>query len=325
MLDYLDDRIKRKAKKPFLAYFGFSHPHDERWGRDDLNEKYGVSNVKSPPSEVSNESPRVPVSWLPAHPFPDGHPGLRDEVRVPGVMTSRSEATVRNELGREYACIENIDDQVGLVVEKLKKMGELENTYIIYTADHGIAVGRHGLMGKQNLYEHSWRVPFIVSGPGIKSGTRAKGNNYLLDILPTVCDLAGIAIPKTVQGKSLKPVLEGEKEQIRNVLYGAYCGGTKPGMRSVRKGDWKLIKYDTMDGTVRRTQLFNLKENPHELLIEHQAKDVIDKTGNSPRKKQVNLAVNPQYKDELKEMEELLLSEMKRLNDPYRFWDQPFK
>ena len=325
LLDYLDDRIKRKAKKPFLAYFGFSHPHDERWGRDDLNEKYGVSNVKSPPSEVSNESPRVPVSWLPAHPFPDGHPGLRDEVRVPGVMTSRSEATVRNELGREYACIENIDDQVGLVVEKLKKMGELENTYIIYTADHGIAVGRHGLMGKQNLYEHSWRVPFIVSGPGIKSGTRAKGNNYLLDILPTVCDLAGIAIPKTVQGKSLKPVLEGEKEQIRNVLYGAYCGGTKPGMRSVRKGDWKLIKYDTMDGTVRRTQLFNLKENPHELLIEHQAKDVIAKTGNSPRKKQVNLAVNPQYKDELKEMEELLLSEMKRVNDPYRFWYQPFK
>ena len=325
LLDYLDDRIKRKAKKPFLAYFGFSHPHDERWGRDDLNEKYGVSNVKSPPSEVSNESTRVHVFWLPAHPFPDGHPGLRDEFRVPGVMTSRSEATVRNELGREYACIENIDDQVGLVVEKLKKMGELENTYIIYTADHGIAVGRHGLMGKQNLYEHSWRVPFIVSGPGIKSGTRAKGNNYLLDILPTVCDLAGIAIPKTVQGKSLKPVLEGEKEQIRNVLYGAYCGGTKPGMRSVRKGDWKLIKYDTMDGTVRRTQLFNLKENPHELLIEHQAKDVIAKTGNSPRKKQVNLAVNPQYKDELKEMEELLLSEMKRLNDPYRFWDQPFK
>ena len=325
LLDYLDDRIKRKAKKPFLAYFGFSHPHDERWGRDDLNEKYGVSNVKSPPSEVSNESPRVPVSWLPAHPFPDGHPGLRDEVRVPGVMTSRSEATVRNELGREYACIENIDDQVGLLLETLTKMGELENSYIIYTADHGIAVGRHGLMGKQNLYEHSWRVPFIVSGPGIKSGTRAKGNNYLLDILPTVCDLAGIAIPKTVQGKSLKPVLEGEKEQIRNVLYGAYCGGTKPGMRSVRKGDWKLIKYDTMDGTVRRTQLFNLKENPHELLIEHQAKDVIAKTGNSPRKKQVNLAVNPQYKDELKEMEELLLSEMKRLNDPYRFWDQPFK
>ena len=165
-----------------------------------------MKNVKSPPAEVSDQAPRVPVSWLPEHPFQDGHPGLRDEVRVPGVMTSRTEATVRNELGREYACIENIDDQIGLVINKLKEMEELENTYIIYTADHGIAVGRHGLMGKQNLYEHSWRVPFIVSGPGIKPSTRAKGNNYLLDILPTVCDLAESKFPPLCR-KSLKPVL----------------------------------------------------------------------------------------------------------------------
>lgn len=323
LLNYLDNRTKQKIKKPFLAYFGFSHPHDERWGRDDLNKKYGVRNVKSPPLEVSDDSPKVPVSWLPQHPFPDGHPNLRDEVRVPGVMTSRTEATVRNELGREYACIENIDDQVGLVINKLQSMGELENTYIIYTADHGIAVGRHGLMGKQNLYEHSWRVPFIVSGPGIKSGTRAKGNNYLLDILPTVCDLAGIDIPKTVQGKSIKPVLMGKSQQIRNVLYGAYCGGTKPGMRSVRKGDWKLIKYDTMEGTVRKTQLFNLKDNPEELLLEHQQKDVIAKTGNRPSKNQVNLAGNQKYAKKLQEMEGLLFKEMKRLQDPYRLWDQP--
>lgn len=323
VLDYLDSRIQRKQKKPFLIYFGFSHPHDERWGRDDLNQKYGVRNVKEPPTEVSDQAPRVPVSWLPKHPFPDGHPNLRDEVRVPGVMTSRTEATVRNELGREYACIENIDEQVGLVLEKLRKMGELENTYVFYTADHGIAVGRHGLMGKQNLYEHSWRVPFIISGPGIQPGSRASGNNYLLDVLPTVCDLSGIAIPKTAQGKSLKPVLMGSRDRIRNVMYGAYCGGTKPGMRSVRKGDWKLIKYDVLEGKVRQTQLFNLKQNPEELLAEHQEQNIISKTGNKPKKFQVNLAKNPKYSKKLKEMEALLLSEMKRLDDPYRFWDQP--
>ena len=94
-------------------------------------------------------------------------------------------------------------------------------------------------------------------------------------------------------------------------------------MRSVRKGDWKLIKYDTMDGTVRKTQLFNLKENPDELLAEHQAKDVIAKTGNNPSKNQVNLAGNPRYAKKLKQMESLLLEEMKRLQDPYRLWDQP--
>ena len=202
-------------------------------------------------------------------------------------------------------------------------MGELENTYIFYTADHGIAVGRHGLMGKQNLYEHSWRVPFIVSGPGIKPATRAPGNGYLLDVLPTLCDLTGVSIPDTAQGKSLKPVLMGERESVRKVMYGAYCGGTKPGMRSVRKGDWKLIKYDVLDGEVRQTQLFNLKQNPEELLVEHQDKNVIAKTGNKPKKKQINLAGEPKYAKKLKEMEALLLSEMKRLEDPYRFWDQP--
>jgi choline-sulfatase len=141
-------------------------------------------------------------------------------------------------VGREYACSENIDIQIGQVLAKLEAMGELDNTYIFYTADHGIAIGRHGLMGKQNLYEHTWRVPYIVKGPGIKAGTRAKGNIYLLDTLRTMCDLAGIETPEATEGISFKPVLEGKQEQVRDVLYGVYCGGTKPGMRCVKKGDW---------------------------------------------------------------------------------------
>lgn len=119
-------------------------------------------------------------------------------------------------------------------------------------------------MGKQNLYEHTWRVPFIVRGPGIDPGSTAAGNIYLLDVLPTMCDLAGIEIPGTIDGISFKSVLKGKKGKVRDVLYGVYCGGTKPGMRAVRKGDWKLIKYDMMDGQVRETQLFNLAENPEE-------------------------------------------------------------
>ncbi|HAO95126.1 MAG TPA: sulfatase, partial [Verrucomicrobiales bacterium] len=322
VLNYLSGRESEKDTAPFLIYFGFSHPHDVRDGKPELLAKYGAVNHTDPgsPPPANTKQPPLPVGYLPQHPFDNTHMTVRDEVAVPGVWKRRDERTIRNELGREFACSENIDIQIGRVLRKLEEMGELENTYIIYTADHGIAVGRHGLMGKQNLYEHSWRVPFIVSGPGIKSGTRAKGNNYLLDILPTVCDLAGIDIPKTVQGKSIKPVLMGKSQQIRNVLYGAYCGGTKPGMRSVRKGDWKLIKYDTMEGTVRKTQLFNLKDNPEELLLEHQQKDVIAKTGNRPSKNQVNLAGNQKYAKKLQEMEGLLFREMKRLQDPYRLW-----
>jgi arylsulfatase A-like enzyme len=238
-------------------------------------------------------------------------------------MTRRDEATIRNELGREYSCIEYIDMQVGRVLDKLEKMGELENTYIIFTADHGIAVGRHGLTGKQNLYEHTWRVPFIVRGPGIKPGSRAPGNIYLMDILPTLCDLSGIERSDTMDGISFKPVLFGEEKTIREIMYGVYSGGTLPGMRSVRKGDWKLIKYDVLDGEVRETQLFNLAENPNEFLIQHHDPDVIALTGIKPEPHQLNLADDPACAEKRKEMESLLLEEMIKWGDPYRFWDQP--
>jgi arylsulfatase A-like enzyme len=229
-------------------------------------------------------------------------------VAVSGVWQRRDEASIRNEIGRQYACSENIDIQIGRVLKKLEDMGELDNTYIIYTADHGIAIGRHGLMGKQNLYQHTWRVPFIVKGPGIAAGQRVEGNIYLLDVLATLCDLAGVQPPQTNEGQSFKPVLEGKTKAIREVLYGAYSGGGKPGMRAVKQGDWKLIRYESPDRSVNETQLFNLAENPHELLPEH----------GKP-----NLAADPKHADKLKEMEALLLAEMRRLDDPFRFSDQP--
>lgn len=314
VLEYLNERERTQETKPFFIYFGFSHPHDVRDGTPELLAKYGSTNHRDKESlpAANPKQPGVPVNYLPEHPFFHGHPALRDEERVPGVWLNRDIQTIRNEQGREFACSENIDIQLGKVLDRLEAMGELENTYVIYTADHGIAIGRHGLMGKQNLYEHSWRVPFIVHGPKVKAGTRVEGNVYLLDVLPTLCDLAGIHIPETVQGKSMKAILEGKQEILRDVLYGVYAGGTKPGMRSVRKGDWKLIKYDMMDGAVRETQLFNLAKNPSEFLPQH------DKAGEM----ETDLAEYPQHADKRAEMEALLLQQMEEHNDPYRLWDQ---
>ncbi|MCL5129604.1 sulfatase-like hydrolase/transferase [Algibacter sp. L4_22] len=315
VLTYLGDREVNKDEDPFFIYFGFSHPHDTRNGTPELLAKYGATNHKDPNSlpAGNDKQPELQDNYLLAHPFFHGHPGLRDEERVSGVWKNRDEQTIRNELGREYACSENIDNQLEKVLSKLEAMGELDNTYIIYTADHGMAIGRHGLQGKQNLYEHTWKVPFIVKGPGIPAGKRVKGNMYLLDVLPTLCDLADIEVPETVEGKSVVPVLKGEKEVIRDVMYGVYAGGTKPGMRSVKKGDWKLIKYDVMDGAVRETQLFNLAENPNEYLPEHH------KTGEM----ETDLAENPKYAEKLAEMEALLLEQMIENDDPYRLWNQP--
>ena len=319
VLNFLGERDESaksgEEQKPFLIYYGFSHPHDVRDGTPELLKKYGATNHtdKNTLPPVLPNVPKLPINYLPKHPFHHGHPGLRDEVSVKGVWERRDEVTIRNEIGRQFACSEYIDIQVGRVLDKLEAMGELDNPYVFYTADHGMAIGRHGLQGKQNLYEHTWRVPYFVKGPGIKSGSRAQGNIYLLDTLSTLCDLAGIDVPETNEGISFKPILMGEKQTSRDILYGVYCGGTKPGMRSVRKGDWKLVKFDVMDGEVRETQLFNLKDNPHEYLAEHKKSSTV----------QTNLAPDPKYTAKLKELEALLLAEMKRLDDPYRLWNQP--
>ena len=323
-LAYLAERETSGDKRPFFLFYGFSHPHDVRDGKPELLERYGAVNHADkntlPPAHP--RQPPLPSNYLPEHPFFHGHPNLRDEVAVSGVWTNRDPQTIRNELGREYACVENIDIQIGRVLDKLETMGELANTYIFYTADHGIAIGRHGLQGKQNLYEHTWRVPLIVKGPGIRAGSRAPGNVYLLDLLATFCDLAGISAPPTNEGISFRPVLEGRETVVRDTLYGVYCGGTKPGMRCVRRGDWKLIKYDVMDGAVRETQLFNLAQNPEELLLQHHESNVRQLIGRTPEPDQTNLADDPRHVDVRKQMEALLLAEMQRLDDPFRFWDQ---
>lgn len=325
VMDFLSDRESSKDERPFFIYYGFSHPHDERDGTPELLAKYGAVNHVDqgslPPANF--RQPKLPPNYLPEHPFHHGHPDLRDEVAVSGVWKRRDEQTIRNELGRQFACSENIDIQIGRVLAKLEAMGELDNTYIFYTSDHGMAIGRHGLQGKQNLYEHTWRVPFIVKGPSIPAGTRVLGNIYLMDVLATLCELTEIGAPETNEGISFKPVLMGQQDIIRKVLYGVYNGGTKPGMRAVRKGDWKLIKYDVMNGAVRETQLFNLRENPNEWLSEHHGAAMKELLGIDPAAHQVNLAGDARYSHKLEEMEAILLAEMRRWNDPWRLWHQP--
>lgn len=306
VMDYLQQRETDKDTRPFLIYYGFSHPHDTRDGTPELLAKYGATNHtdQANPPALNDKQPKLPPNYLPGHPFDNTEMNVRDEVAVSGVWKRRDEASIRNEIGRQYACSENIDIQIGRVMKRLEETGQLDNTYVIYTADHGMSIGRHGLMGKQNLYQHTWRVPFIVAGPGIQPGTRVEGNVYLLDVLATLCDLAGIEAPKTNEGLSFRPVLEGKQSTMRDTLYGVYSGGGKPGMRTVKQGDWKLIEYDSPEKNTRETQLFDLAGNPHELLDQ-------------------NLAKDPKHAAKLAEMKALLLAEMRRHDDPYRLSDQP--
>lgn len=318
VLDYLDEREAARDVRPFLIWFGFSHPHDTRNGTPELLARYHAVNHSDPqnPPELNPGLPALPPNYLPQHPFNTSHSDVRDEVAVSGVWKRRDPATVRNELGREFACSENIDQQIEKVLQRLQTQGQLENTIIIYTADHGMSIGRHGLMGKQNLYQHTWQVPFIAAGPGITAGRRVPGNVYLLDLLATVCDFAGIQPPDTNEGVSMRPVLSGQAETSRDVLYGAYSGGAKPGIRCIRQGDWKLIVYRADELQLQQVQLFNLRQNPHELLPEHHADALQGLLSASPSPQQTNLADQPQYAAQLLQMQQLLQSEMLRLHDP---------
>ena len=148
---------------------------------------------------------------------------------------------------------------MGRVLEVLQARGLADNTIIVFAGDNGLALGQHGLMGKQNLYDHSVRVPLVMAGPSIPADQRHNAYCYLQDIYPTLCDLIGIPIPDTVEGKSLVPALGNPADHVRDIILCAYRGL----QRSARDRRYKLIEY-VVDGQ-RTTQLFDLESDPWEL------------------------------------------------------------
>ncbi len=142
-------------------------------------------------------------------------------------------------------------------MDSLEKSGQADNTYIFFSADHGLAVGRHGLFGKQNLYEHSTRVPFMAVGPGIKAGAKVEAPIYLQDVHPTTIELAGGKPADKVEFHSLLPILKGKaKKHAYDAIHGAYLGL----QRSVTVDEWKLILYPQ----VNKARLYNIEKDPFE-------------------------------------------------------------
>jgi arylsulfatase A-like enzyme len=168
-----------------------------------------------------------------------------------------NEQELRAEIAAYCACVSHLDAQVGRMLAALRDAGKLEKTLVIFSSDQGLALGSHGLLGKQNLYEHTFRVPLIFSGPGIKRGARSDADCYLRDVFPTTCELAEVAIPETVESRSLAALLHGGTQPVYDFVTG-YYNGTH---RALRRGDWKLIFYPQLG----KTQFFNLQEDPDEV------------------------------------------------------------
>src|SRR3954467_7503043 len=151
----------------------------------------------------------LPANFRPEHPFDHGNLPGRDEALLPFPRTADD---IRQELACYYAVISHMDEQIGRILQALDDSGRRENTIVIFTSDHGLAIGSHGLVGKQNMYEHTINVPLVITGPGIRAGQRVDTQCYLRDLFPTMCELAGIAAPET-DGRSLVPAIHGEKTE----------------------------------------------------------------------------------------------------------------
>ena len=229
------------GKKPFFSYLAFDGPHDPHIVPEGFPIDYAPASIPLPPN------------FLPQHPFDNGEMVVRDEQLM---KWPRPEADVKTMLAEYYRYVSFLDVQVGRVLDAVEASPFAANTIIVYAADSGVARGSHGLIGKQNLYEHSMRVPLIVAGPGIAADKRSDAMCYLFDVMPTLGKLCGVTAPKDSQGREFSAVLKDPSKPARPFLMFGY----KSLQKALNDGRWKLIRYPHVD----RTQLFDLQADPYE-------------------------------------------------------------
>jgi arylsulfatase A-like enzyme len=230
------------GKKPFFAYVAFTAPHDPRQPPPAYREMYYRS------------LPPLPANFMPQLSFDNGMMrGGRDENLG---AWPRTEAMIRDQLAEYYGLITHMDEQIGRILAALEASGQADNTIIVFAADNGLALGSHGLLGKQSVFEHSMRTSLIIGGPRIPRGKSTRAFTYTLDIFPTLCDLIGVAAPGDLDGESLRSLWEGKKSRIRDSVFLPYMQF----QRAVRDQRWKLIAYPQ----IGHLQLFDLLTDPNE-------------------------------------------------------------
>lgn len=257
-IEFINEYSEGTNESPFFCYVAFTVPHDPYSPRPDFIDRYSPDSMK------------LPGNFMPLHPFVFDDLTVRDENLLPW---PRPAEYVKMVLADYYGLIEHLDKNVGDIITILKKKRIYKNTIIVFASDNGLAIGSHGLLGKQNLYEHSMKVPLIIAGPGIPKGKESEAFVYLFDIFPTLAGLCSLPVPEEIDGQSLEPVISGNVKDIRSSVFTAYRNTA----RAVRTNEWKLIRYPERDFT----QLFNLEEDPLEM------KNLSNDTALVPVKKQL--------------------------------------
>ena len=228
-------------------YMAFNAPHDPRQSPQSFLDLYSLENIP------------LPKNWLPEYPLKDdiGNPKtLRDEALAP---FPRTPFAIKTHIKEYYAIISHLDEQIGKIIQALEDSGKADNTYIFFTGDHGLSVGKHGLLGKQSMFDHSIRVPLTLAGPGIPKNNTVHHEVYLQDIMATTLEMANIEAPASLEFKSFLSLAKGLENQplYPEGIYGAYINH----QRMIRKNQFKLIVYPK----TKKTLLFDLEQDPLEM------------------------------------------------------------
>jgi arylsulfatase A-like enzyme len=269
--DAIDDSIRtdralyffekeREASKPFFAAIGFHSPHVP-WNalREDF-EKHDQSalTVASAPADATP----VPAGTM---------------LYEPGV--EMSEARQREGIQAYYAAVTFLDKQIGRLLDHLRTKGLLENTIVVLTSDHGYHLGWRGQWCKHTLSEQVMRVPLIVRHPRASQGVTADGVVELLDLFPSFCDMAGLPVPDSLDGKSFLPLL---KNPGAGGKAGAFCQFGNG--RTVRTLGWRLVERN--DGS---SELYDHSNDPDEY------RNVISHTANEPTVRQLHAMLEAEF------------------------------
>ncbi|WP_316818319.1 sulfatase-like hydrolase/transferase [Pedobacter nyackensis] len=236
--------LNQPQDTPFLMYVAFTAPHDPRTPPEEFLSLYDKDKIS------------LPGNFMPRHPFNNGELTVRDEQLLP---VPRNPDSVKQEIAKYYAMITEVDHEIGRIMEALRKTGQIDHTIIVLAGDNGLAVGQHGLLGKQNLYDHSMRVPLIFSGPGIPVNKQTDALCYLTDVFPTLCKISNLPLPETVNGRPLNDAFTKNKFAGRDRLFLTYSNL----QRAIIKDNKKLILYN-VDGD-HPVQLFDLSKDPLEI------------------------------------------------------------
>ena len=262
--------LKRPRDKPFLLYLAHKAVHPSLTQRADGSISDPTAATFLPAERHKKLYAGAPVPRRPnVKDTLKGKPALQRKIGdLPplGEKTGTSDEVIRNRLRMLMA----VEEGVGQILKALEEAKQLDSTLIVFTSDHGYFYGEHGLSVERRLaYEEAIRIPLLMRYPKqIKAGTTLDAFALSVDLAPTLLDLAGVAAPRNLHGRSLVPLLKGEKPDWRKSLLIEHFSDTvfprvrQMGYQAVRTERWKYIRYTKLEGM---DELYDLKDDPYEM------------------------------------------------------------